>query len=638
MHGGDREQRRDRDALRPDGAVGEDEDVRAVAERVVGLGADPVDRLLEPVDAGVDRPRRVDRVRLEDLRVDLAQRLELVVAQDRVVDDQLPCVLGRLGEQVALGADERLHAHHDGLADRVDRRVRDLCEELLEVRVEERPAVREHRERRVVPHRAHRLLRIRGERREHHLHVLLRVAERELQAAQRLALGALRLARRQVGEAHVLALEPLGVRAARRDLVLHLLVGDDAPLLEVDEEQLPRLQAALAHDVLRRDVEHARLGGEHDPAVAGLEPAAGTQPVAVERRADHPAVGERDRRRAVPCLGQALVEGVEAAQVVGHVGAARVRLGHHHHQRVRQRAAGQHEQLEHVVEHRSVGAAGPDDRQHLVQVVAEQLRCELRLARTHPVDVPAQRVDLAVVRDHAIRVRELPARERVRREAGVHERQRAREARVAEVRVVAPELRRGQHPLVDERARGEARHDEVGAGGELGDAPDHVQLALERVGIVRELGRRADEELAHDRREETRMRADVPPVDRHVAPSEQCLALRLDRLLQQLLELEAARGALRQEAHADAVGAARRQVQPCDRAQERVRRLHEDPRAVAGVRVGTCRAPVLEVLERGQRARHGLVRRLRVEPGDERHTARIVLERRVVQALLLHAQ
>jgi hypothetical protein len=38
-----------------------------------------------------------------------------------------------------------------------------------------------------------------------------------------------------------------------------------------------------------------------------------------------------------------------------------------------------------------------DDGQDLRQVVAEQLATQLALARAHPVDVAAQRVDLAVV-------------------------------------------------------------------------------------------------------------------------------------------------------------------------------------------------------------------------------------------------
>src|SRR2546430_6234884 len=45
-------------------------------------------------------------------------------------------------------------AHHDRLADGVDRRIRHLREQLLEVRVEKRLALREDGEGRVVPHRA----------------------------------------------------------------------------------------------------------------------------------------------------------------------------------------------------------------------------------------------------------------------------------------------------------------------------------------------------------------------------------------------------------------------------------------------------------------------------------------------------
>ncbi len=86
-----------------------------------------------------------------------------------------------------------------------------------------------------------------------------------------------------------------------------------------------------------------------------------------------------------------------------------------------------------------------------------------RLARGHPVAVAAQRVDLAVVRHVAVRVRERPRRERVGREPGVHDGQRARHALVGEVRVERLDLRLGEHPLVDDGARRQAG--EVGAGG-----------------------------------------------------------------------------------------------------------------------------------------------------------------------------
>ena len=108
-------------------------------------------------------------------------------------------------------------------------------------------------------------------------------------------------------------------------------------------------------------------------AVGRLHPAPGAQAVAVERRPDDAPVGERHRGGTVPGLHQAGVEGVEALQVVGQVVAVAVGLRDHHHRRVRQRAAREHQQLEHVVERRRVGVAGAHDGQDLLQVLAEQL-------------------------------------------------------------------------------------------------------------------------------------------------------------------------------------------------------------------------------------------------------------------------
>ena len=185
------------------------------------------------------------------LRVDLAQPLELVVAQDRVRDHELACMLRCLVQQVALRADARFDAHHDGLADRVDRRVRHLGEELLEVRVEHRPPLGEDRQRQVVAHRPDRLLRVPRERSEDHLHVVLRVAEGELTLAQRLGRRARRHGRAGRSSSLTTSLRyHSGVRPPRRNGALHFLVRNDPAVLDVDEEQLPGLQPPLPHDVL----------------------------------------------------------------------------------------------------------------------------------------------------------------------------------------------------------------------------------------------------------------------------------------------------------------------------------------------------------------------------------------------------
>ena len=403
------------------------------------------------------------------------------------------------------------------------------------------------------------------------------------------------------------------------------------PRARSTRKMLPGLQAPLAQDVLGRLVEHAGLGAEHDPAVLGLQPAAGPQAVAVERRADHAAVGERDRGGAVPRLHQARMEGVEVLQVLGQIVPALVRLRDHHHHRVRDAAAREREQLEHVVERRRVRPAGPHDRQDLRQVVAEQLGCELRLARAHPVDVSAQRVDLAVVGDHPVRVRELPARERVRREARVDERERGLGPRVLQVRVVAEQLRRREHALVDDGAGAERRDHQLRPGRQLGDAADHVQLALERVRIVgeRTLGR--DDQVLDVGRVEVGGDADVVLVDRDVAPADDALPFVGDGLLEQLLQLGSTLGVGRQEADADAVGARGRQRGADDRAHQLVGHLEQDPGAVARVGVSARGSAMLEVGQRHDGTADGLVRRLAVQARDERDATCVVLVLRVVE-------
>jgi hypothetical protein len=70
----------------------------------------------------------------------------------------------------------------------------------------------------------------------------------------------------------------------------------------------------------------------------------------------------------------------------------------------------------------------------------------------------------------------------------VDERERRLRPRVEQIREAGAKLRRHQHPLVDDRLRGEARKGEIGPGRELGHAADHVELALEGLMVDRELG------------------------------------------------------------------------------------------------------------------------------------------------------
>ncbi len=168
-------------------------------------------------------------------------------------------------------------------------------------------------------------------------------------------------------------LEPrlVGMRARQR--LLDLLVGDDAALLEVDEQHLARLQAPLLDDLLLRDRQHADFGGQHDEPVVGDEVAGRAQAVAVERRADLAAVGEGDGGRPVPRLHQRGVIFVEGAPLLVHQRIAGPGLGDQHHHRMGERIAALHEEFERVVEAGGVGLALVGDRPELRDVVAEQL-------------------------------------------------------------------------------------------------------------------------------------------------------------------------------------------------------------------------------------------------------------------------
>ena len=87
---------------------------------------------------------------------------------------------GGLGEEIAPPAERHVHRHDQLLADRIDRRIGDLREELLEIGVEQPRLQREDGQRRVVAHRADRFRAGRGHRLEDHLDLFAGVAEGEL--------------------------------------------------------------------------------------------------------------------------------------------------------------------------------------------------------------------------------------------------------------------------------------------------------------------------------------------------------------------------------------------------------------------------------------------------------------------------
>jgi hypothetical protein len=162
------------------------------------------------------------------------------------------------------------------------------------------------------------------------------------------------LALGKVGEAHASRVEPLLPRLEVCELRLDLVVLDDAPLRGVDEE----------HAAGRRRPRRLMRSGAKSSTPVSLPITMRPSVVSVQRPGRRPlrssvaptsgAVGEDQRGRAVPRLHLHRVVLVERAQLRVDVDLLLVRLGHHHHDRVRQAAPGQREQLEHLVERRRV--------------------------------------------------------------------------------------------------------------------------------------------------------------------------------------------------------------------------------------------------------------------------------------------
>ena len=120
----------------------------------------------------------------------------------------------------------------------------------------------------------------------------------------------------QLAEGDEVGVEPLAVGLGSSVLTLDLVIADQTSLLRVGKEHLAGTQAILADDLLRRDVDAARLGGEYQEAVRGHAVAGGTQAVAVEHGTHHLAVREEDGSGAVPRLHHGRIVLVEIALVL----------------------------------------------------------------------------------------------------------------------------------------------------------------------------------------------------------------------------------------------------------------------------------------------------------------------------------
>ncbi len=154
MHRAGGQEHRDGRMLGVDVPIAENDQRRALVDGLLSLGADAVEMGLETLRPFGDRETAAHRGGMEGTILEREDLLDFGVGEHRGLQAQELRVRGRLIEPVAVLAGEDLDGHDELLADRVDRRVSHLREELLEIGVKQARLAREHGQRRIVAHRA----------------------------------------------------------------------------------------------------------------------------------------------------------------------------------------------------------------------------------------------------------------------------------------------------------------------------------------------------------------------------------------------------------------------------------------------------------------------------------------------------
>ena len=356
-------------AVCPHIPVRQDQDAVTLVDGRFCLGTDPVQRSCHAPFREIAGEGDVDGPGSPAAMIQVLQRRQLFVVENRVGHSQPMGVSARGFQQVGLRSHVTLQRHDHFFPDRIDRGIGDLGKQLLEVVVEHARLVAQAGQGRVVAHGTHRVAQLFHQRLQHELHGFDGVAERLHPRQQCRGVqpgGGLPRRGRQVLERQPFGLEPLAIGRPVGEFLLQFLVRHQSAGYEVDEKHTTGFKSALVPDHGRIHRQHADFAGHDDPVVVGQVVAARPQAVAVQHRTDVLAVREGDGRRTVPGFHHAGVKFVERPLVLGHQGIFLPRLRDHHHDRLLQRAAGHEQKLKHIVEHAGIGAVRLYHREQLL--------------------------------------------------------------------------------------------------------------------------------------------------------------------------------------------------------------------------------------------------------------------------------
>ncbi|KYD27009.1 hypothetical protein B4109_1240 [Geobacillus stearothermophilus] len=314
------------------------------------------------------------------------------------------------------------------------------------------------------------------------------------------------------------------------------------------------------------------------------------------------AVGERNRRRSVPRLHETAVVLVKRLFRPVHLLIPKPRFRNEHHRDMGRLPASENEKFKRIVQNRRVAAVRIQNRHDFFQIRAERFGHKLFLARRHPVDVAAQRVDLAVMDQVAVRMGPLPARKRVRAEARVHESKRRTEPFILQIQIKRIDLFRRQKPFIHDRSAREARYIALVVFHTFFELfADHIQLPFKRQLISHVITCR-DKHLTDERLALPRQFAKLFTINWNCPPSEQPLPFLSDDLIEHRFIVRPFRFLFRQKEHPDPVAPFFRQVHPAaHRLKILMRNLRHNARAIACFRIAPLSAAVFKLAKHMER-------------------------------------
>ena len=275
----------------------------------------------QPIRAILGRPGGIQRLRAEGIagqRLDAADLRQILIGQDRLRHFQPVMMAGLAPQQIRSRPDHGHQRHHQFLTDRVNRRISDLREILLEVMEQQIRFIGQHRKRRIGPHGTDRVIPITPHGLQEEIEVFLRIAESLLIAQQ--ALGVLRALhrhfRRQAGQFLQLelgVLQPFSIGVFAGQLLLDFGIINDAPGIQINQQHAAWLQAPFVANAFLGDWQHAHFRCQHNLIIIGDDVARGAQPVAIQRRANLAAIGEGNGGRPIPGFHQRGMVFIESA-------------------------------------------------------------------------------------------------------------------------------------------------------------------------------------------------------------------------------------------------------------------------------------------------------------------------------------